>query len=53
MSYSEKISNDLKQAMKDRQKDKLEALRAVKTAFTLAKSEKSSDYILTEAGDNF
>jgi uncharacterized protein YqeY len=49
MSYSEKISNDLKQAMKDRQKDKLEALRAVKTAFTLAKSEKSSDYILTEA----
>jgi uncharacterized protein len=49
MSYTEKISNDLKQAMKEKQKDKLEALRAVKTAFTLAKSEKSSDYILTEA----
>lgn len=49
MSYSEKISNDLKKAMKERQKEKLEALRAVKTAFTLARSEKSSEYILTEA----
>jgi uncharacterized protein len=49
MSYYEKISDDLKKAMLAREKIKLEALRAVKTAFTLAKSEKSADYILTEA----
>jgi len=48
MSYTEKINQDLKQAMKEKQKEKLEALRAVKTAFTLAKSEKSSDYQLKE-----
>ena len=49
MSYYEKISDDLKKAMLAREKVKLEALRAVKTAFMLAKSERSADYILTEA----
>ena len=49
MSYSDKISEDLKKAMLAREKEKLEALRAVKTAFVLAKSEKSADYVLTEA----
>ncbi len=48
MSYSDKISEDLKQAMKDRQKDLLETLRAVKTAFTLARSDKGAGSVLTE-----
>ena len=47
MSYSEKISDDLMQAMKDKQKDLLEALRAVKTAFTLERSSKGAGSILT------
>lgn len=49
MSISEKISEDLKQAMKQRQKEKLEALRAVKTAFTLAKTEKGAGAELNNA----
>lgn len=48
MSYAEKINDDLKQAMKEKQKDKLEALRAVKTAFTLARSSKGAGSVLTE-----
>jgi uncharacterized protein len=40
------ISNDIKAAMLSREKEKLEALRSVKAAFLLAKSEKESD--LTE-----
>ena len=39
MSISDKINEDIKQAMLAREKDKLEALRAVKTAFTLAMAE--------------
>lgn len=42
MKYSNQISDDIKQAMRDKQKDKLEALRAVKTAFTLARTSKSA-----------
>ena len=49
MSYSEKINEDLKLAMLAREKDKLEALRAVKTAFILARSEKGAGSVLTEA----
>ncbi len=49
MSYSEKINADLKKAMLERDKLKLEALRAVKTAFTLYRSEKGATYLLTEA----
>jgi uncharacterized protein len=39
MSLFEKISEDLKAAMLARQKDRLESLRAIKTAFLLAKTE--------------
>lgn len=41
MSLTEQINTDLKSAMKNKEKEKLEALRAIKTAFTLAKTEKS------------
>lgn len=47
MSLTEKISGDLINAMKARDKVALEAIRAAKTAFILAKSEKGADYILT------
>lgn len=47
MSLTEKIAIDLMAAMKARDKDVLEALRAAKTAFTLARSEKGSDAVLT------
>jgi uncharacterized protein YqeY len=40
MKHSNQINEDIKSAMKDKQKDKLEALRAVKTAFTLARTSK-------------
>jgi len=39
MSLKEKISDDLKAAMLKRQKDRLEPLRAVKSAFQLAATE--------------
>lgn len=47
MSLSEKIASDLIAAMKAKDKDVLEAIRAAKTAFTLARTEKSGDTILT------
>ena len=39
MSIFEQINQDIKKAMLAREKDKLEALRAVKSAFLLAKTE--------------
>ncbi|MFZ5939435.1 MAG: GatB/YqeY domain-containing protein [Bacteroidota bacterium] len=42
MLLSEIISQDLKKAMLAREKDRLEALRAVKTAFTLERSNKGT-----------
>lgn len=48
MSLTEQINADLKSAMKNKEKEKLEALRAIKTAFTLAKTEKSAGAELTE-----
>lgn len=42
MKYTNVINEDIKQAMRDKQKDKLEALRAVKTAFTLARTGKGA-----------
>lgn len=48
MKYTEQINEDIKQAMREKAKDKLEALRAVKTAFTLAKTEKPAGSELTE-----
>ena len=47
MSLFEKIAEDLKTAMKARDQVTLEAIRAAKTAFILARSEKGADYILT------
>lgn len=49
MSLFDKITEDLKAAMLAREKDKLEALRAVKTAFLHARTEKSSTGLTTEA----
>jgi uncharacterized protein len=47
MSLTEKINADLITAMKTKDKNSLEAIRAAKTAFILARSEKGSDYVLT------
>jgi uncharacterized protein len=44
----EKIDNDIREAMKARDKDKLDALRAVKSAVLLAETEKGSSGILNE-----
>jgi len=47
MSLTDKISADLINAMKAKEKVALEAIRAAKTAFTLARSEKGADSVLT------
>lgn len=46
MSLTEKIASDLITAMKAKDKVVLEAIRAAKTAFTLARTEKSGDTVL-------
>ena len=47
MSLTEKIAADLINAMKSKDKISLEAIRAAKTAFVLARSEKGANSILT------
>jgi uncharacterized protein len=47
MSLTERIASDLINAMKAKDKVVLEAIRAAKTAFTLARTEKNGDTILT------
>jgi len=47
MSLSEKIAADLINAMKAKDKISLEAIRAAKTAFILARSEKGPDNVLS------
>ena len=47
MSLTEKIASDLINAMKAKDKVSLEAIRAAKTAFILARSEKGADSVLT------
>jgi uncharacterized protein len=47
MSLTEKIANDLINAMKARENVSLEAIRAAKTAFILARSEKGVNSVLT------
>lgn len=47
MTLTERISSDLINAMKAKEKVALEAIRAAKTAFTLARSDKGADSILT------
>jgi len=48
MSLTEQINQDIKQAMKERQKERVEALRAIKTAFTLARTEKAAGQQLSD-----
>ncbi len=48
MSLVDQISEDLKAAMKAKAKDKLEALRAIKSAFLLAKADKGATAVLSE-----
>jgi uncharacterized protein YqeY len=48
MSLESKINEDIKKAMLAREKDKLEALRAVKTALLVAKTEKGASETITE-----
>ncbi len=47
MSLAEKIASDLINAMKAKDKVALEAIRAAKTAFILARSEKGADSVMT------
>ncbi len=48
MKLSEQINNDIKAAMLAKEKDKLEALRAIKAAFLLAKTEKGASEELSD-----
>ncbi len=48
MSLAQKIASDLINAMKGRDKAALEAIRAAKTAFILARTEKGADYVLSQ-----
>ncbi len=48
MKISEKINSDLKQAMRDKDKIKLTALRAAKSAFLLAKTETANKDLADE-----
>ncbi|RKX17976.1 MAG: GatB/YqeY domain-containing protein [Candidatus Zixiibacteriota bacterium] len=48
MNLFEKVNQDIKQAMRDRNKERLEALRAIKAAFLLAKTEKGDDELSPE-----
>ncbi len=47
MSLFEQIESDIKKAMLAKEKEKLEALRAVKAAFLLAKTEKGASETLS------
>ena len=47
MSLTDKIASDLINAMKAKDKVSLEAIRAAKTAFILARSEKGTESVLT------
>lgn len=49
MTLEDKINADIKNAMLAREKEKLEALRAVKSAILLAKTEKSDAEISAES----
>ncbi|MBQ7488996.1 MAG: GatB/YqeY domain-containing protein [Bacteroidales bacterium] len=49
MSLEERISEDIKKAMLAREKDRLEALRAIKSAILLLKTEKNAGEINEEA----
>jgi len=48
MALFETINEALKNAMREKQKDRLEALRAIKTAFLMARSEKGASGSLSD-----
>jgi len=48
MSLLEKVESEIKQALKNKQKERLEALRSVKAALWKAKTEKAADETLSE-----
>ncbi|MEX0987895.1 MAG: GatB/YqeY domain-containing protein [Bacteroidales bacterium] len=48
MSLFETITQEIKKAMLAREKGRLEALRSVKAAFMMAKTEKGASHILSE-----
>ena len=48
MSLFETINKDIKQAMLNKEKEKLEALRAIKAAFLIAKTEKAGVELTSE-----
>jgi hypothetical protein len=52
MSLSEKINEDLKNAMKQKNEAALRALRSIKSAILLAKTEKGGSDELTEQQEN-
>lgn len=49
MSLFERVNQDIKAAMLAKDKDRLEAIRAVKSAFMLAKTEKAGNELTDEA----
>lgn len=51
MSLFDTINEELKTAMRSRDKERLEALRAIKTAFLMARSEKGASHTLSEADE--
>ena len=48
MSLFDKINDDIKKAMLAKEKEKLEALRSIKAAFLVAKTEKGASDVLSE-----
>ncbi|HIE15864.1 MAG TPA: GatB/YqeY domain-containing protein [Bacteroidales bacterium] len=48
MNLFDRVNLDIKQAMRNKDKERLEALRAVKSAFLLAKTEKSDNNLTPE-----
>lgn len=49
MSLEERINNDIKTALKAREQSRLEAIRAIKSAILLAKTEKGASSSIDEA----
>jgi uncharacterized protein YqeY len=48
MAILEKVESEIKQALKNKQKERLEALRSIKTALWKAKTEKGANQQLSE-----
>jgi uncharacterized protein len=51
MGLSERIAEDLKSAMKNKEKERLEAIRAVKSAILIAQTESGASLALAEADE--